>query len=260
MPPAYAKIRKIASTSHSMIVWSYMKSGFLLIDKPVDWTSHDVVGYIRGVVNKGKPRKEREKVGHSGTLDPFATGLLILGIGRAATKRLDEFKALPKTYIATVQLGATSDTQDKTGEITQVPIDNFPTRETIVETLQIFLGKQQQIPPMYSAKKIAGKKLYELARKGEEVERQPNEIEIFDITLTDWDEEAHQFTFSCTVSAGTYVRTICHDLGEKLDTGAYCEALRRTSIGDYSVEDAAEPKSLDKESIEQRLTNATKTA
>ncbi|MBT4071371.1 MAG: hypothetical protein HOE80_01465 [Candidatus Magasanikbacteria bacterium] len=131
-----------------------MESGFLLIDKQQDWTSHDVVGYLRGVTGI-------RKIGHAGTLDPFATGLLIVGVGRAATKRLDEFKGMEKVYTATIKLGGISDTQDRTGTITLTEKQKDTpviTREKIIQTLETFVGEQKQTPPMYSAKKVKSKR------------------------------------------------------------------------------------------------------
>jgi len=212
-----------------------LQSGFVLVDKPVDWTSHDVVAYLRGSL-------KTKKIGHAGTLDPFATGLLIVGVGRAATKRLDEFKNLQKTYTTTVTLGATSDTYDVTGTITPSPSQKTPTNAEIIKAVTSFLGKQKQIPPMYSAKKIKGKKLYELARKGIEIERQPNDIEIFDITTDSIDYP--DVSLSITCSTGTYIRSIAHDLGEQLGVGGYCKALRRASIGTFSAENAKDPKQI----------------
>lgn len=220
-----------------------MENNFLLINKPKDWTSHDVVGYLR----KEYPKKT--KVGHAGTLDPFATGLLIVGVGREATKRLDEFKNMPKIYIATLRLGATSTTFDPEGEITitnhnthnttQDDDTNFdePTKKEIENILNSFIGKQQQIPPMFSAKKVGGQKLYDLARKGIEIERQPCEIEIYDIKLLDYNYPSLKIEVSC--STGTYIRTLAHDIGQKLGCGAYCEELERTRIGEYKLEDAS---------------------
>ncbi len=224
--------------------WS--PSGFMykLIDKPVDWTSHDVVAKIRGIARKVTGNK-KIKVGHAGTLDPFATGLLIVGIGREATKRLDEFKALPKTYIATLKLGATSDTQDSDGVITKTrkhENTKTPTENKVIDILQNFIGKQEQIPPMYSAKKIGGKKLYDLARKGIEIEREPNEIEIFNIKLLDYNYPDLKIEVDC--STGTYIRTLAHDIGKKLDCGAYCDELRRTRIGEFDVDKAIQPNDI----------------
>lgn len=210
---------------------------FILINKPIGWTSHDVVGYLRKQFPKGT------KVGHSGTLDPFASGLLIVGVGRGATKRLDEFKNLPKTYEAILFLGATSDTQDKDGVITLTNIDKKYTREEIEKVLQKFIGPQLQTPPMYSAKKINGQKLYDLARKGIEVERKPNEIEIYNIELLSYDYPRLKIRVDC--STGTYIRTLAHDIGQQLGCGAYCEELTRTRIGEHTLDNAQEIKKKD---------------
>lgn len=231
-------------------------SGFLLIDKPETWTSHDVVGYLRKVTGI-------KKIGHAGTLDPFATGLLVVGIGRECTKRLDEFKGMPKTYIATIQLGATSDTFDKTGTI----IDCHPERSEGSSTqnkkqielndihmvLENFVGTQKQLPPMFSAKKINGKKLYDLARKGIEVERQPNEITIYSLELLNFNKKKNELEITVNCSAGTYIRTLAHDIGQKLGCGAYCNELRRTKIGEFDVKNALDVRSLEKDDWEKYL-------
>ncbi len=217
-------------------------SGFLLIDKPETWTSHDVVGYLRKVTGI-------KKIGHAGTLDPFATGLLVVGIGREATKRLDEFKGMSKTYVATIQLGATSDTFDSTGTIntestkTQKHIE----LNDITMVLENFVGTQKQLPPMFSAKKINGKKLYDLARKGIEVERKPNEITIYSLELLNFDEKKNELEINVNCSAGTYIRTLAHDIGQKLGCGAYCKELRRTNIGEFDVKNAVDVKNLEKD-------------
>lgn len=229
-------------------------SGFILINKPKDWTSHDVVGYLRGVT-------KIKKIGHAGTLDPFATGLLIVGISRQATKRLDEFKALPKTYIATLKLGATTDTYDSTGKITPAP-EHFSTKalpETKIKSvIESFIGKQKQVPPMYSAKKVKGKKLYELARKGIEIERQANDIEIFNIEILSPLEGGkggvkNILKLKITCSTGTYIRTLAHDIGQKLDCGAYCDELERTAIGKYKLKNSIGPKELENDTYPQYL-------
>ncbi len=212
-------------------------SGFLLIDKPMDWTSHDVVSYLRKVTGI-------KKIGHAGTLDPFATGLLIVGIGRSATKRLDEFKEMDKVYEATIQLGATSDTHDVTGKIVPQGNISYPDKKKMHDVLASFVGTREQIPPMFSAKKIKGKKLYELARKGIEIERKPVSITIQNISLLKGNQENHEVDIVCTVSTGTYIRTLCHDIGQKLHTGAYCKKLRRTHIGKFQVIDAHPPKNV----------------
>jgi tRNA pseudouridine55 synthase len=214
------------------------KTGFILIDKPVDWTSHDVIGYLRKVLGI-------KKVGHAGTLDPFATGLLIVGIGRSATKRLDEFKNMPKEYITTIKLGYTSDTLDSTGAITEANPERISeiTSGRIAEVVHSLLGKSQQTPPMYSAKKVKGKKLYELARRGQVIERAPIDIEVYDIELLPAD--SGEISLRLAVSPGTYIRVIAEDIGSMLGTGAYCLSLRRTAIGEYRVSDALPPREVE---------------
>lgn len=232
-----------------------LPDNFLLINKPVGWTSFDVVAYVRKIA-RAKTGDKKIKVGHAGTLDPFATGLLIVGIGREATKRLDEFKNLPKTYVATIHLGAVSDTYDVTGTILvtrnlelatrddkkvtsfELQVTNIPSQQTILSTLELFAGKQSQIPPMYSAKKIGGQRLYKLARQGKVVERQPSPIEIYSIKLLDYTWPYLKIEVVC--SAGTYIRSLAHDFGKRLSVGGYCEALVRTKIGDYLLENAKE--------------------
>lgn len=236
---------------------------FLLINKPPGWTSFDVVGFIRKKARIAHPENKKIKVGHAGTLDPFATGLLIVGVGREATKRLDEFKEMPKTYIATMQLGAVSDTYDIDGAITPYSPAVIPSeveeslklqtsrdfsiplrfsRNDIQNILKSFTGKQKQIPPMFSAKKINGKKLYELARQGITVERKPSDIEIYEINLLEYTRPILKIEVKC--SAGTYIRSLAHDIGQKLGVGAYCSALVRAAIGDYKLEDATTISSL----------------
>ncbi len=220
---------------------------FILIDKPAGWTSFDAVNIIR--------KQEREKtgiknirVGHAGTLDPFATGLLIIGIGREATKRLDEFKNLSKTYIATIRLGATTDTDDPTGtlSVSNVALSTREqiTKKEIEKILKKFLGPQNQIPPMYSAKKIHGQRLYNLARAGKTIERQPQKIIIYNIRLMEYSWP--DLTIEVECSTGTYIRTLAHDIGDELSVGGYCLSLRRTKIGEYKVENSRQTAIFDK--------------
>ncbi|HBU06897.1 MAG TPA: tRNA pseudouridine(55) synthase [Candidatus Magasanikbacteria bacterium] len=245
---------------------------FILINKPKDWTSFDVVGYIRKIARQSLKSVDPDnqkirslKVGHAGTLDPFATGLLIVGVGREATKRLDEFKNLPKTYVATIRLGAVSDTFDSTGVITNykkslsncymvtllkklfkknnnVTIQQCNNEFNKIDSVLIqnvlnkFIGKIKQTPPMYSAKKINGQKLYDLARKGITIRRKKNKIEIYNIKLIEYNYPILKISVNC--SAGTYIRTLANDIGEKLRVGAYCEELERTKIGEYSLDEA----------------------
>ncbi|MBI5729147.1 MAG: tRNA pseudouridine(55) synthase TruB [Candidatus Magasanikbacteria bacterium] len=255
-----------------------LPKNFLLINKPLGWTSFDMVGYIRkkiaqslchpeqnegslklGVRDSSCPtcptasrggravasltqndkRTKRIKVGHAGTLDPFATGLLIVGVGREATKRLDEFKNLPKTYVATIHLGATSDTGDPTGKITEGGIINRPDIETVQAVLKTFLGQQLQTPPMHSAKSVGGVRLYKLARQGKKIERQPSKIEIINTRLVTYSYPELKIEVTC--SSGTYIRTLAEDIGKKLGTSAYCEELTRTKIGEYALAQAQTP-------------------
>lgn len=241
------------------LVYIYLRMhGFILIDKPEGWTSHDIVGYMRKVTGE-------KRIGHAGTLDPFATGLLIVAIGRQYTKRLEEFKNLDKEYVATIRLGAVSDTQDRTGTIINMKDTWNNIQPNDIETvLQSFVGAQEQIPPMYSAKKVDGKRLHALARAGKEVERKPSQIIIHSIGLTEhvpsssreetkrnYNEDTLTIKVSC--SPGTYIRTLAHDIGAALDVGAYCEELRRTKIGTYCVENGISPKELTPEIVEERL-------
>ena len=216
---------------------------FLLINKPKGWTSFDVVAYLRGSLKV-------KKIGHAGTLDPFATGLLIVGVERAATKKLEEFKNLSKTYQTKIRLGAYSDTQDSTGKITIHDTHNMiPMIDNVKKVLQTFIGKQKQLPPMYSAKKIKGKKLYKLARQGVEIEREPNEIEIYGIKLLNYEYPQLEIEVNC--GAGTYIRALAHDIGKALGTGAYCDELIRTKIGEYNISKALEVKNINKENYLQ---------
>lgn len=205
-------------------------SGFLLIDKPAGMTSHDVIDRLRRITGI-------RKIGHAGTLDPFATGLLIVAVERSATKRLGELLKLDKTYEAVAVLGATSDTQDLTGKITEIPDVTAPDENAVRKALARHTGKLLQTPPMYSAKKIKGRKLYELARKGEEVAREPVPVTIHGLTLDRYAYPELAFTVSC--SSGTYIRTLAHDIGHELGTGAYLKELRRTRISGYDIKDAA---------------------
>lgn len=221
---------------------TFLNQDFILVDKPVGWTSFDAVNFVRHQLRLATGNK-KIKVGHAGTLDPFATGLLIIAAGRENTKRIDEFKAMPKTYVATIRLGATSDTFDSTGEIIIKPLEKDakpPTLEKIQAILTTFIGPQLQLPPMFSAKKINGERLYTLARQGIVVERQPNEITLFNIKLLDYTYP--NLSIEVTCSTGTYIRTLAYDIGEKLGVGAYCQELRRTSIGIYNVTNATEIK------------------
>lgn len=207
----------------------FLMDGFLLIDKPPGITSFGVIARLRRATGV-------RRMGHAGTLDPFATGLLIVGVGRGATKRLGEFLGKDKSYDAVAVLGATTASQDKDSEIvpTGAPL---PTEAQIREALPRFTGELQQTPPMFSAKKIGGVRLYDLAREGKEVERKANTVMVHELSLLNY--EAPRATLRATVSKGTYIRTLAHDLGHALGCGAYLEELRRTACGDLLVTDAA---------------------
>ena len=205
------------------------KSGFLLIDKPASWTSFDVVAKLRGITGV-------RKIGHAGTLDPFATGLLVVAIGKSATTRIDEFVKKEKRYDATFELGKTSTTQDPEGEITDNKVASFPSVSEVETAMKLFIGDIEQVPPMHSAIKIGGKKLYELARKGKEIDRPPRKVTIHEFTLASYASPILKVTMR--VGSGTYVRALARDLGDYLGVGAYVTELRRTTVGDFKIEDA----------------------
>ena len=212
-------------------------SGFLLINKRSGPTSHDVVDSLRIITGI-------RKIGHAGTLDPFASGLLLMALGRQATKRIDQFVKKDKTYIATLGLGTTTDTYDRKG--VKIEKDCIkPDEEKIKKVLNDFIGEQEQIPPMFSAKKIKGKKLYELARKGIEIERKPSQINIYNIKLLNFSWPVLKLEVHC--STGTYIRSLANDIGEKLNCGAYLEELERTKIGDFDIKKAYEVDNLTKD-------------
>lgn len=202
--------------------------GILLVDKPQGITSHDVVDKIRRLYST-------RRVGHAGTLDPMATGLLIILVGKA-TKASQYLMSQEKEYIGQATLGVTTDSQDADGEITETkPVPEI-SEQQIKDVLKSMLGDQYQTPPMHSAKKIGGKKLYELARKGIEVEREPRFIRINLFDLENWASPNIQFRVQCT--KGTYVRTLAFDLGNKIGPGAHLSMLRRTSSGNLNVDKA----------------------
>ena len=209
-------------------------SGFLLVDKPVGPTSHDIVDAARRALGT-------RKIGHAGTLDPFASGLLILAVG-AKTKEISKFVGLDKAYEATLRLGAASDTMDRTGVITEQKDCAPISRETFETALEKFRGEIEQVPPMYSAKKIGGKKLYELARAGETVERKPVRVTILELELIDYAWPIAKI--HTRVSSGTYIRALADDIGKMLGCGAYLEELRRTTIGSFDVKDAVKPEAI----------------
>ncbi|NQT94912.1 MAG: tRNA pseudouridine(55) synthase TruB [Candidatus Omnitrophica bacterium] len=206
----------------------------LIIDKPSGMTSHDAVDFIR--------RKLKiKKVGHCGTLDPMATGVLVILLDKA-TKLSAKLSCSDKEYICTMELGKATDTQDATGKIIDRAETSGISRDTIEEVILSFKGKQKQVPPMVSAKHYKGKRLYSLARKGIEVEREPKDIEIKDIEIIEIEVPLARFRVSC--SKGTYIRTLCHDIGKKLGCGAHMVNLNRIRSGEFHIKDAIQLSSL----------------
>ncbi len=216
--------------------------GFLNIYKPVGMTSHDVVAVLRRVT-------KIKQIGHTGTLDPFAEGVLPVCIGKAT--RLIEYLQDDKEYLATVQFGASTNTFDLDGEKTFTS-DKKVKKEEIIEALKSFEGEISQLPPIFSAIKVKGKKLYEYARKGEEVEIQPRKVFIENIELNSFDEESQQAQVLIKCSKGTYIRSIANDLGEKLGCGGYLVKLVRTQAGNFRVENSIQLDGID---VENNLLN-----
>lgn len=218
--------------------------GLILINKQKGFTSHDVVNVIRKKLNT-------KKVGHTGTLDPNATGVLPILVGKA-TKISKYLIEHDKTYIATIKLGEKTDTGDSEGQVIEeklVPTDLK--EEDINNTLQSFLGKQKQVPPMYSAIKINGKKLYEYAREGKEVKLEAREIEIYKIQLLEYKNSKIKFEVEC--SKGTYIRTLCEDIAKKLGTVGYMEELQRIKVNNFKIEDSVLLDDIALENVEENL-------
>jgi tRNA pseudouridine55 synthase len=204
--------------------------GIINVYKEAGFTSHDVVAKLRGILHQ-------KKIGHTGTLDPMATGVLPVCCGKA-TKVCELLADRDKTYQAVCRLGIVTDTQDTTGRVLEEASIGDLTREDIAEAVESFRGESMQIPPMYSALKVGGRKLYELAREGVEVERKPRPIFISDIKILQMDIEEQIFSMEVTCSKGTYIRTLCHDIGQKLGIGAAMENLVRTRVGNFQIADA----------------------
>ena len=202
-------------------------NGILLIDKEPDWTSNDVVAKLKGMLHQ-------RRVGHSGTLDPIATGLLVVFVGRA-TRAVEFAEGHDKRYLASLRLGLVTDTQDISGTVLERRAVSV-TRGELEAALEAFKGEQGQLPPMYSAIKHKGRPLYEIARKGGEVERKPRKINVYDMRLLGEDRGDYLLDIRC--SKGTYVRTLCHDLGHALGCGGCMSSLRRLEAGGFSVEKA----------------------
>lgn len=222
------------------------KSGFLIINKPVGPTSHDIIAKLRRITGI-------KKIGHAGTLDPFASGVLVVAVGREATKEISQFVKLDKEYIATLVLGVTTDTYDNEGVRLKVESRTLPAGrqeskvgiKEVEEVLKKFIGEQKQVPPMFSAKKINGKKLYELARKGIEVKREPVDVNIFSLELIEY--EWPILKIRTKVSSGTYIRSLGHDIGQVLGCGAYLDALERTAVDKFFINDSVAIHVVNKE-------------
>ena len=202
-------------------------NGIVIVDKPAGWTSQDVTAKLRGVF-------KTRRIGHGGTLDPMATGVLPVFVGRG-TRAVEFFEHAEKTYEAVLRLGITTDTEDTTGEILQQR-EVQVTAEEVALALEQFRGDIFQVPPMYSALKINGQKLCDLARKGKEVERQPRKVTIYRLELLEFKNKEVRLLVHC--SKGTYIRTLCKDIGQALGCGGCMQSLRRVSAGEYSIEEA----------------------
>jgi tRNA pseudouridine55 synthase len=226
-------------------------NGILLVDKPAGWTSFDVVNKIRRLVETSglnTTGKKRFPVGHTGTLDPLATGLLVLMLG-AYTKKVPEYTKLDKTYEVTMRLGQTSTTGDEEGQKTMAS-SRRPTQEEVAAALQQFVGDIMQTPPAFSAIKINGRRAYDLARKGQAPELRPRPVKIYSIELKTYQYPEVEFT--TRVSSGTYIRSLVEDAGKALQTGAYMSALRRTGVGAFTLSQATPMDGLNLENL--RLT------
>ena len=212
---------------------NFVDGEILYIDKPLEWTSFDAVKRVRGALLRRTGLKKL-KVGHAGTLDPLATGVMIVCTGRS-TKRIEELQAGTKEYIASIALGATTPSYDLETEIDAYYPTEHITRELVEEALCKFIGEIEQVPPTFSACKVDGKRAYKAARKGQEVELKPKKLVIDEIELLEYDQKEVKIRVVC--SKGTYIRALARDLGEALASGAYLSGLRRTRVGDAKIED-----------------------
>lgn len=212
------------------------ETGLILnLNKPLEWTSFDVVNRLKLHIKRNYPAHKNIKIGHAGTLDPLATGVLIVCLGKA-TKKIESLQNSTKEYTGTIFLGATTPSYDLETEVNETFSIDHLTEEKIHETARNFVGKQLQVPPVFSAKKINGVRAYEHARKGNMIEMKANEIEIMGMEITHIDLPSVAFKITC--SKGTYIRSIAHDFGQKLGTGGYLSSLCRSASGDFRVEKA----------------------
>lgn len=230
--------------------------GIIFVDKPAGWTSFDVVNYVRKFVAQAEGKKPKQvKVGHSGTLDPFATGLLILLIGKEWTRQASTFSKLDKTYDLTMGLGSNSSTGDPEGEITAIS-SNVPSLEQVKHVVSKFTGQIEQIPPIYSAIKVDGQRSYKLARAGKEVVLSPRPVTINRLEIVSYDYPTVKLI--ADVSSGTYIRSLVEDIGKLLGTGAYTSELRRSIVGKFDLSKAITPSELSAETIEQYVDDRLK--
>ena len=221
--------------------------GVIVIRKEKGFTSHDVVAKLRGILHM-------KKIGHTGTLDPDAEGVLPVALGKA-TRLVDMITDKEKTYEAVMRLGVVTDTQDMSGTVLSQTTELSVTEEELCTVVSSFVGDYMQVPPMYSALKVNGKKLYELAREGKTVERKPRPVHFYEIEILDISFPLVRFRVTC--SKGTYIRTLCHDIGEKLGCGAAMESLLRTKVGRFTLDDAITlaqtEEAVQEETIESKI-------
>ena len=222
----------------------YRSGELLLINKPYTWSSFQAVNKLKHALKKHPSlllddKFVHLKIGHAGTLDPLATGLLIICTGKK-TKEISSFQDLPKEYTGTFFIGATTPCYDKEKEVDEIFPTEHITEELIYQTAKTFIGNQEQVPPMFSAVKVDGKRLYKLARIGEEIELKARPIEILEFEITRCELPLVDFRIACT--KGTYIRSIARDFGLALNSGAYLDTLCRTKIGHFSIEDAKTPE------------------
>lgn len=222
--------------------------GILLVDKPSGWTSFDVVAKVRGIIKRETGLK-KPKVGHAGTLDPLATGLMVILVGDYC-KRASEFSKLDKIYEVTMKLGITSITGDEEGEKTHVS-GKKPSKTDIYNAIERFTGEIMQTPHAYSAIKVNGQRAYKLAREGKDVVIEPRKVTIY--SITDIEYTYPEVKFTAKVSSGTYIRSLVEDIGKELATGAYMSALRRTQIGEFTIEQTFQLSNMRPEQISSGL-------
>lgn len=221
---------------------NFVEGEILYFDKPYGWTSFDVVNRVRGAICR-QLKQKKLKVGHAGTLDPLATGVVIVCTGKA-TKHIEELQYGVKEYVATLKLGATTPSFDREHPEDATYPTNHITKELLEETMKCFLGEIWQVPPVYSAVKVDGKRAFDYARKGKEVELKAKLLVIDEIELVSFDREQMQAVIRVVCSKGTYIRALARDIGVKLNSGAYLTDLRRTRVGNITVEQCMNPTDL----------------